>query len=195
MAYSHSRLRKCLALARILTGLSFLLLGLGKISSVDFAWSGFPQFLATATHGGAVGWYSDALKMISSDYAGKIAVAIAFCELVAGVALLLGLAVRPITILGIIYMFNLMLATWHGVGFRPTFWQQLEGQMRHIFPAIMLFLLAMGHAGETWGLGALYHRRGEVDWRDDRPRYRPGRYDNTDFDDYVPLEHNSAHEI
>lgn len=170
MAYSHARLRKTLALVRIVTGAVFLVFGASKISSLEFARVGFPQFLWDATHGAALGFYGSFLQSLGvSHSAAKFAVLVGFVELFIGIGLLLGLVVRPIALLGMVYTVNLMLATWMTPGPDQPLWRYLEPQMGHVTLFFLFLLFGIGHAGENWGLGALYHHRRHLRWEQSGP--------------------------
>jgi uncharacterized membrane protein YphA (DoxX/SURF4 family) len=164
MAYSDSRLRKTLALVRVLLGALFLLGGVHKISSLDFARIEFPRFLAEASRGAAIGFYADFLHNAVWGHAGEVALLIGFTELFIGVGLLLGLAVRPISLLGMFYALNFMLATWMAPGANEPIWRYLDNQSKLIMMFMLFLLLGIGHAGENWGVGALYHRRRHRKW-------------------------------
>ena len=148
--YSHVRLRKTLALARILTGAIFLIFGSSKISSLDFARERFPQLLWDITHGGAIGFYGNFLNSFMWENPGKYAVMLGFLELFIGIGLLLGLAVRPMAVLGVIYSVNLMLATWMMPGPNQPLWRYLEGELPFIVLLLLFLLFGVGHAGEIW---------------------------------------------
>ncbi len=164
MAYSHARLRNTLALVRIGTGLLFCDLGWYKISSLDFARVDFPQFLFYAIQGSAIDFYGKFLTAYVLPSAGKWAVAVGFLELFIGVGLVLGLAVRPICLLGMFYMVNLLLATWYQPSPAEPLWNYPDEQWRHVIPFLIFLILGIGHAGENWGLGALYHRHRHKRW-------------------------------
>jgi len=164
MAYSHSRLRKTLALARIATGSVFVLVGAFKVSSLEFARQMFPAFLDSGLHGAAAEWFRPVLEWIVNYGPGRVGVAIGFVELFIGVALILGLAVRPASLIGTLYSVALLLATWNGAGTAPSMLQTAEHQFRNLFPVLTFLLLGIGHAGETWGVGALYHRHRAQKW-------------------------------
>ena len=157
MAYSHSRLRKMLALVRILTGGVFVSVGMFKVTSLEFARVIFPSFLDSGMQGGAVEWVRPALEWIVSFGAGKIGDTIGFIELFIGIAMVLGLAVRPAALVGMLYSVGLFLGTWNQAVSTPSMLQNAEHQFRNLFPFLIFLLLGIGHAGETWGLGALYH--------------------------------------
>ena len=156
--YSNVRLRKSLALVRILAGLVFVWMGAYKVSSLDFVSTVFPDFLDSAIHGGAATWMRPLFHTIMATSVGKVGVLIGLSELFIGIALLLGLAVRPACFVGMLYSFGLLAATWNPVEGGPaTMLRTAAHHYRNLFPLLVFWLLAAGHAGETWGLGALYH--------------------------------------
>ena len=164
MAYSHSRLRKMLAVVRVLTGVLFLFAAAHKVSSWEFAKIEFPQFVSEASRGAAVGFYGDFLSSVAGQHLSGFAALAAGIELFIGVGLVLGLAVRPISILGSVYMVHLMLATWNVPGPNEPMWRYLDNGGK-LIPLLFLFMLfCFGHAGENWGLGSLYHRRRHRKW-------------------------------
>ncbi len=167
MAYSHSRLRKTLALVRIATGLVFVSTGAFKISSIEFAKVLFPNFLEDAIQGSAAASVRPILEWIVSYGPGRIGVLIGFVEVFIGIALVLGLAVRPAAALGMLYSIGLLLTTWNQVVSTPSMSQNAEHQYRNVFPFVVFLILGVGHAGETWGVGSLYHRRRARDWQDE----------------------------
>jgi uncharacterized membrane protein YphA (DoxX/SURF4 family) len=162
MAYSQQRLVRTLAAVRIATGLVFLVLGAHKISSIAYARGDFRDFLEAAQYGGAIEFYRTNLLPMMWHHAGFFATLSGFIELTVGIGLLLGLAVRPVSLLGMAYLTNLMLATWWQPAQGAPLWQHLGVQLPNIFAFFLFLLLGVGHAGEHWGLGALYHRRVRV---------------------------------
>jgi uncharacterized membrane protein YphA (DoxX/SURF4 family) len=164
MAYSHSRLRNTLALVRTAIGAMFLLGGWHKISSLEFARIEFPKFLAQTIHGAAVGFYADFLTSFVGDRPGEVAVLLGFTELFIGVGLLLGLAVRPLSLLGMFYTLNFMLATCMAPGSNGAVWQYVENETKLILMFFLFLLFGVGHAGENWGVGALYHHHRHRRW-------------------------------
>jgi uncharacterized membrane protein YphA (DoxX/SURF4 family) len=164
MAYSHSRLRKTLAVVRILTGVLFLFAAAHKISSWEFAKVEFPQFVSEAAHGAAVGFYGDFLSSVAGQHLAGFAALVALIELFIGVGLVLGLAVRPISILGSAYMVQLMLATWNVPGPNEPMWRYLDNSCKLLALLFLFVLFGFGHAGENLGLGSLYHHRRHRTW-------------------------------
>jgi uncharacterized membrane protein YphA (DoxX/SURF4 family) len=164
MAYSHSRLRKMLAVIRVLTGVLFLFAAAHKISSWEFAKIEFPQFVWEAAHGAAVGFYGDFLGSLAGPHVARFAAVVAFIELFIGTGLVLGLAVRPVSIMGSLYMFHLMLATWNVPGPNEPLWRYLDNDGKLIALLFLFVLFGAGHAGENLGLGSLYHHRRHRQW-------------------------------
>jgi uncharacterized membrane protein YphA (DoxX/SURF4 family) len=159
MSYSNSRLRKTLAVVRVLTGVLFLFAAAHKISSWEFARIEFPQFVSDAAHGAGVGFYGEFLGSVAGQHLAGSAALFAFVELFIGVGLTLGLAIRPVSILGSVYMVHLMLATWNVPGPNQPMWSYLDNAGKLIALLFLFMLFGFGHAGEILGLGSLYHRR------------------------------------
>jgi uncharacterized membrane protein YphA (DoxX/SURF4 family) len=147
MPHSNSRLRNALVLARILTGVLFLFAGAHKVASWEFAKIEFPVFVWNATHGAAVGFYSDFLTSVVTQRVSGTAALVAFIELFIGIGLLLGLAVRPVSLLGMLYSLNLMLATWNVPGADEPMWRYLDNASKLILMFFVFLLLGVGHAG------------------------------------------------
>jgi uncharacterized membrane protein YphA (DoxX/SURF4 family) len=151
-------------MVRILVGMLFFDMGWYKISSLDFARNDFSAFLFYAIQGSAVDFYGNFLAHYVLQNSSKIAVAIGFLELMIGVGLVLGLAVRPMCLLGMIYMANWTLATWYQPTSYDMFWHFPDEQLRYVIPFFLLLVLGIGHAGENWGLGSLYHKERHNRW-------------------------------
>ena len=184
MAYSHSRLRKMLAVVRILTGVLFLFAAAHKISSWEFAKIEFPHFVWQATHGAAVGFYGEFLDTFIWQHTGGYAVLVGFTELFIGVGLVLGLAVRPISILGSVYIVHLMLATWNVPGPNEPMWRHLDNGGKLILLLFLFVLFGLGHAGENLGLGSLYHHRRHRRWEHPEPDGESETSVNSEIESY-----------
>ena len=164
MAYTHSRLRKTLALVRIGVGLLFLHSGYYKVSSIEFARVDFADFLYNCISSTAVDFYANFLSKYVLHNSTKIAVGIGFFELFIGISLVLGVLTRPVCILGMLYQINFVLATWWQPGPGEPLWHYPDEQLRYVFPFFVFLILGIGHAGEIWGLGSLYHGRRHERW-------------------------------
>jgi uncharacterized membrane protein YphA (DoxX/SURF4 family) len=69
-----------------------------------------------------------------------------------GISLLLGLWVRPTSILGALFILNLTLATWWEPGHSAPLWRYFGAELDHI-PLLLLFIIFFAaDAGKVWGL-------------------------------------------
>jgi uncharacterized membrane protein YphA (DoxX/SURF4 family) len=174
MKPSNDGFRRVMALVRIALGLAFCVYGTTKLFDPNFFATGF-QFALTRASGTAAEWYSPVIRSIWI-HPGMFAVGVGMLELFLGTALLLGLATRPACLVGMVYMMNKAAITWHvATGQGNGIWQFLDAHMEQFTLFCLLLLLMVGHAGETWGLGAFYHRAPADDGRislRDRPEYR-----------------------
>ena len=164
MAYTHSRLRKTLALVRIGVGLLLIHSGFYKVSSIEFARVDFVDFLYNCISVTAVDFYGNFLSKYVMPNATKVAVGIGFFELFLGISLVLGVLTRPVCLLGMLYQVSFVLATWWQPGPGEPLWHYPDEQLRYVFPFFVFLILGIGHAGENWGLGSLYHGRRHERW-------------------------------
>ena len=139
-----------LALARIAVGVFFLFFAQYKLASPDFAHAGYAKYVDGYIQSSAVSFYKPFLQLtvrhaVASGYA------VAVTELLIGISLVLGLRVRFFSLLGALFMFNLVLCTWNAPG-PGAAWRYLGNQLDNI-PLMCLFLVFFAYrAGETWGL-------------------------------------------
>ncbi len=141
-----------LALTRIVIGIFFLFFAQYKLASPDFARTGYAKYVGGYIQTSAVSFYKPFLqrtvrRAFTSGYA------VAITELLIGISLVLGLRVRFFSVVGALFMFNLVLCTWNAPGPGPP-WRYLGNQLGNI-PLMFLFLVFFAYrAGETWGLDA-----------------------------------------
>jgi uncharacterized membrane protein YphA (DoxX/SURF4 family) len=155
MSYSYTRFRRVLAVVRIAIGLLFLVGGGIKLFDPNFFASGFLTALARMSTTTA-GWYLPVVQNLF-NHPGWFAVLVGAIESFLGIALVLGLATRPASFLGMLYMLNRMAITWYPGGNHPTLYQYMDAHVEQFTVFCLFLLFAAGHAGETWGLGAIYH--------------------------------------
>jgi uncharacterized membrane protein YphA (DoxX/SURF4 family) len=80
-------------------------------------------------------------------------------ELWIAASLILGLWVRPTSILGALFMLNLTLSTWWAPGHGVAFWRYFGAELDTI-PLLFLFLIFFASdAGRCWGLDAAMRPR------------------------------------
>ena len=139
-----------LALARIVIGIFFLFFAQYKLATPDFANAGYAKYVGGYIQSSAVSFYKPFLRK-TVQHAVASGNAVAITELLIGVSLVLGLRVRLFSVVGALFMFNLVLCTWNAPGPGPP-WRYLANQLDNI-PLLCLFLVFFFYrAGETWGL-------------------------------------------
>lgn len=139
-----------LALSRILIGVFFLFFAQYKLASPDFARTGYAKYVGGYIQSSAVSFYKPFLRK-TVEHAVASGYAVAIAELLIGISMVLGLRVRFFSVVGALFMFNLVLCTWNAPGPGPP-WRYLGNQLGNI-PLMFLFLVFFAcRAGETWGL-------------------------------------------
>jgi len=144
-------MHKTIAIVRILTGGIFLLFGEYKIASPDFAHGGFQDYLKQYISHDALEFYRPFLTHFVQSHAVGYGYLVGLLELGIAASLILGMWVRPFSLLGVLYMLNLTFATWNEVGPGPV-WRYFGAELSHI-PLLFLFMIFFAaNAGLTWGL-------------------------------------------
>lgn len=134
------------------TSIFFLLFGQYKVFGWAFAHGGFQQYLQGFIQTGAVRFYASFLSNLVLPYAVFFGYVVGIAELFIGVCLLLGIWVRPASILGALYMLSLTLATWWEPGHGVPVWRYFGAELDHL-PLLFLFLIFfVADAGQVWGL-------------------------------------------
>ena len=142
---------RTMAVARIIVGVMFLFFAQYKLMQPEFAHGGYQKYVTGYIEQTSVNFYKPVLRLtlthpVISGYAVGVA------ELLIGISMLLGILVRPFSVLGALFMLNLALAMWCvPAGSAP--WKYLGNQVGNI-PLLLLFLVFFAHnAGATLGLG------------------------------------------
>src|SRR5580700_10457821 len=112
MATTSTSAAKAIAVVRIATSVFFLLFGEYKLAGPGFAHGGFQGYLRDFIANGAVSFYRPFLSGLVLPHAVVLGYAVGVLETFIGLSLLLGLWVRPASVLGMLYMLNFLLATW-----------------------------------------------------------------------------------
>ena len=145
-------LPKTIAVIRIATSAFFLLLGQYKIFGSEFAHGGFQQYLQGFIQNGAVSFYQPVLANLVLPHAVFFGYLVGVVEMFIGVCLLLGIWVRPASVLGALHMLSLTLATWWEPGQGISVWHYFGAELDHI-PLLFLFIIFfVADAGQEWGL-------------------------------------------
>jgi uncharacterized membrane protein YphA (DoxX/SURF4 family) len=152
MARNSPAPAKTIAVARIATSIFFLLFGEYKLLGSGFAHGGFQQYLQDFIQNGAVSFYRPFLANLVLPHATFFGYLVGLVEMFIGVCLLLGLWVRPASVLGVLHMLSLTLATWWEPGRGVPVWRYFGAELDHL-PLLLLFLIFYASdAGLEWGL-------------------------------------------
>jgi uncharacterized membrane protein YphA (DoxX/SURF4 family) len=80
-------------------------------------------------------------------------------ELFIGISLLVGLFVRPASIVGILFLVNMILATWWAPGQGVPVWRYFGAELDHIPLLLLLVIFYAADAGRVWGLDGWVRRQ------------------------------------
>lgn len=152
MATIPSGAARTIAGVRIATSIFFLLFGEYKLAGPGFAHGGFQGYLQDFIANGAVSFYRPVLSVLVLPHAVFFGYMVGAVEGFIGICLLLGMLVRPASVLGVLYMLNLTLATWWGPGHGVPVWRYFGAELDHL-PLLLLFIIFYAaDAGKVWGL-------------------------------------------
>jgi uncharacterized membrane protein YphA (DoxX/SURF4 family) len=152
MPTTTSAAAKTIAVVRIAASFFFLLFGEYKLAGPGFAHGGFQGYLQDFIANGAVSFYRPVLSGLILPHAIVLGYVVGVLESFIGISLLLGLWVRPASILGALYMVNFTLATWWGPGHGVPVWRYFGAELDHL-PLFLLFIVFFAtDAGQVWGL-------------------------------------------
>jgi uncharacterized membrane protein YphA (DoxX/SURF4 family) len=155
---------RTIAVVRMAAAVFFILFGEYKLFGPGFSHGGFQEYLRGCIEGAAVGFYRPILAQVVLPHAVFLGYVVGAVEMFIGVSLLLGIWVRPASVLGVLHMLSLTLATWWEVGHSVPVWRYFGAELDHL-PLLFLFLIFYASdAGKMWGLD------GWVRTLDRRPR-------------------------
>ena len=149
---STSSLLKTIALVRIATSVLFLLFGEYKIAGPAFAHGGFQSYLQGYLSNDAVSFYRPVLSLILAHHAVFFGYFVGVLEFLIGVSLLIGLWVRPASVVGFLFLLNLALSSWWAPGHGAPLWRYFGSELDTL-PLMLLFVVFYAaDAGCAWGL-------------------------------------------
>jgi uncharacterized membrane protein YphA (DoxX/SURF4 family) len=152
MPTTSETLSKTIAAVRIATAVFFILFGQYKLFGSGFAHGGFQEYLRGYIGGSAVGFYRPILANLVLPHAVFLGYGVGAVEMFIGVSLLLGICVRPASVLGALHMLSLTLATWWEPGHGVPVWRYFGAELDHL-PLLFLFVIFFASdAGRQWGL-------------------------------------------
>ena len=147
-----SALLKTIAGVRMATSVFFLLFGEYKVAGPGFAHGAFQTYLQDYIANSAVDFYRPLLSGLVLPHAVFFGYVVGIVELLIGISLLIGLWVRPACIVGILFLLNMVLATWWGPGHGVPLWRYFGAELDHL-PLLLLFIIFFAaDAGRVWGL-------------------------------------------
>jgi uncharacterized membrane protein YphA (DoxX/SURF4 family) len=132
------------AVLRIGVGLLFLIFGEYKVFGTEFTLHGGFQFwIQKFLTDGAYPFMIQILKGFVLPHATLIAFLVAYGELAIGIALVLGVLVRPASAFGLLYMLTLLFSSNYP-GAAAPFWQYFGASLDHSVLALcfLAFLIA-----------------------------------------------------
>jgi thiosulfate dehydrogenase (quinone) large subunit len=155
-ADSGARNTQALAVLRIGVGLLFLIFGEYKVFGTQFTLRGGFQFWINKflAEGGAYPFMERILRGFVLPHGTVIAFLVAYGELAIGLALLLGLLVRPASLCGLLFMLALLFSSDYP-GAEAPFWQYFGASLSHSVFALCFAAFLMGRADSAWSVGGL----------------------------------------
>jgi uncharacterized membrane protein YphA (DoxX/SURF4 family) len=130
-----------------------------KLAGPGFAHGGFQGYLQDLIANGAVSFYRPVLSGIVLPHPVVLGYLVGLVETSVGMSLLLGLWVRPASVLGALFLLNLTLAGWwepvYGVPVRRYFGAELDP-----LPRLLLFIIFFFFAADAGPVGGWDGRRG-----------------------------------
>ena len=150
---------RALAVLRIGVGALFFLFGEYKVFGTQFTLhGGFQYWINRFLQGGAYPFMAPILRGFVLAHATPIAFLVAYGELAVGLALLLGVLVRPASVGGIVYMFTLLFSSDYP-GASAPFWQYFGASLSHSVFILCFLAFLIGRAHAVWSVRKLARNR------------------------------------
>jgi thiosulfate dehydrogenase [quinone] large subunit len=159
---SENQNSRALAALRIAVGILFLIFGEYKVFGTQFTLYGGFQFWINRflSEGGAYPFMAPILRGFVLTHATPIAFLVAYGELAIGLALTLGILVRPASLCGLLYMLTLLFSSDYP-GSPAPFWQYFGASLSHSVFALCFAAFLLGRSDAVWSVPA---------WRGKHPR-------------------------
>ena len=143
---------EALAGLRIAVGVLFLIFAQYKVFGTQFTLGGgFQYWINRFLTNGAYPFMVPVLRDVVLPYGTAIAFLVAYGELAIGLALTLGVLVRPASLAGLVYMLVLLFASNYP-GPDAAFWQYFGAALGHFPLALCFAALAYAPAEETFSV-------------------------------------------
>ena len=143
---------KALAGLRISVGCLFLIFGEYKVFGTQFTLHGGFQFwINRFLADGAYPFMVPVLREFVLPHATAIAFLVAYGELAIGLALVLGILVRPASACGLVYMLALLFSS-NFPGPNAVLWQYFGASLEHSTLALCFLAFLFGNSSKVWSL-------------------------------------------
>jgi len=152
MAATPSPLSRTIAVTRIAASIFFLLFGEYKVAGPAFAHGGFQSYLQDYITNGAVSFYRPVLSGLILPHSVFFGYVVGVVELLVGISFLLGLWVRPASVVATLFLMNMLLATWWEPGHGAPLWRYFGAELDHIPLLLLCIIFFAADAGRVWGL-------------------------------------------
>jgi uncharacterized membrane protein YphA (DoxX/SURF4 family) len=147
-----TRNSQALAALRIGVGVLFLIFAEYKVFGTQFTLHGGFQFwINRFLSGGVYPFMEPVLRGFVLPHATFFAFLTAYGELAIGLALLLGIWVRPASASGLIFMLALLFSSDYP-GSQAAFWQYFGASIGHSVFALCFTAFLVGHADAVWSV-------------------------------------------
>jgi uncharacterized membrane protein YphA (DoxX/SURF4 family) len=151
-ADSHPANANALAFLRIAVGILFVIFGQYKVFGAQFTLHGGFQFwISKFLEDGAYPFMVPVLRSFVLPHATPIAFLVAYGELAIGLALLLGIMVRPASAFGLLYMLSLLFSANYPGSHAPL-WQYFGASLDHSVLALCFVSFLIGDSTAAWSL-------------------------------------------
>jgi uncharacterized membrane protein YphA (DoxX/SURF4 family) len=143
---------RALAFLRVSAGILFLIFGQYKVFGAQFALHGGFQFwINRFLQDGTYPFMVPVLRSFVLPHATPIAFLVAYGELAIGLALFLGVCVRPASAFGLIYMLTLLFSSNYPGPHAPM-WEYFGASLDHSVLALCFLAFLMGRSDAVWSL-------------------------------------------
>ena len=143
---------RALAFLRITVGLLFLIFGQYKVFGTQFTLHGGLQFwISKFLEDGAYPFMVPVLRGFVLPHATPIAFLVAYGELAIGLALVIGVCVRPASTFGLLYMLSLLFSSNYPGAHAPL-WQYFGASLDHSVLALCFIAFLIGDSTAAWSL-------------------------------------------
>jgi uncharacterized membrane protein YphA (DoxX/SURF4 family) len=157
MPEDSSRNDRALGALRIGVGVFFFIFGEYKVFGTQFTLHGGFQFwINKFLEGGVYPFMAPVLRGFVLPHATPIAFLVAYGEFAIGLALILGILVRPASVGGLLLMITMLFSSdYPGAG--APFWQYFGASLSHSVFALCFVAFLMGRSAAVWSVNVRKH--------------------------------------